>query len=81
VPSSRVGSIINEEFGRLGLGKIISVDPYNVERKKLNRIANATAKDAVDETPKSTSAAGPCWRWGSEPRRSPSPRIWFLERR
>jgi len=49
---SGTGSIVNEEFGRLGLGKIITVDPQNVERKNLNRIANATAKDAVDETPK-----------------------------
>ena len=34
--ASSLGSIINEEFGRLGLGKIITVAPQNVERKKLN---------------------------------------------
>ncbi|WP_425988594.1 ThiF family adenylyltransferase [Afipia sp. DC4300-2b1] len=50
--ASGTGSVINEEFGRLGLGKIITVDPQNVERKNLNRVANATAKDAADETPK-----------------------------
>jgi hypothetical protein len=50
--ASGTGSIINEAFGRLGLGKIITVDPQNVERKNLNRIANATAKDAAEDTPK-----------------------------
>jgi len=50
--ASGTGSIINEAFGRLGLGKIITVDPQSVERKNLNRIANATAKDAAEDTPK-----------------------------
>jgi hypothetical protein len=49
---SGTGSIINEEFGRLGFGKIISVDPQKVERKNLNRITNATMQDTEAGTPK-----------------------------
>lgn len=50
--ASGTGSIINEAFGRLGFGKIVTVDPQNAERKNANRIVNATAQDAALETPK-----------------------------
>jgi hypothetical protein len=50
--ASGTGSVINEAFGRLSFGKIITVDPQNAERKNLNRIVNATAQDAEHESPK-----------------------------
>jgi hypothetical protein len=49
---SGTGSVINKAFGRLGFGKIMTVDPQKAERKNANRIVNATAQDAVLETPK-----------------------------
>lgn len=52
VGGSGTGSIVSEQFGRLGFGKLITVDPQKIERKNLNRILNATAEDAHKELPK-----------------------------
>ncbi len=43
---SGTGSWIVEMLGRLGVGKLVLVDPDIVERKNLNRILNSTAADA-----------------------------------
>ena len=48
VGASGTGSIVIEQLARLGFGRIIIVDPQFVERKNLNRIANATWRDADD---------------------------------
>jgi ThiF family/Prokaryotic homologs of the JAB domain len=52
VGGSGTGSILNEAFGRLAFGKLITIDPQQVERKNLNRIINATEQDAKDGTDK-----------------------------
>jgi hypothetical protein len=46
VGCSGTGSIVVEQLARLGVGKLILVDPDRVERKNLNRILNSTASDA-----------------------------------
>ncbi len=46
VGCSGTGSIVVEQLARLGVGRLILVDPDRVERKNLNRILNATREDA-----------------------------------
>ena len=46
VGCSGTGSPMIEQLTRLGVGKLILVDPDRVEEKNLNRILNATKKDA-----------------------------------
>jgi hypothetical protein len=43
---SGTGSIVIEQLARLGVGGFVLVDPDVVEHKNLNRILNATARDA-----------------------------------
>jgi len=43
---SGTGSIVIEQLARLGIGRLVLVDPEKVERKNLNRVVNATARDA-----------------------------------
>ena len=43
---SGTGSIVIEQLARLGFGRLILVDPQVIERKNLNRILNATWRDA-----------------------------------
>lgn len=43
---SGTGSIVAEQLARLGVGKIVLVDPERVESRNLDRILNATACDA-----------------------------------
>lgn len=45
---SGTGSIVIEQLARLGFGRLILVDPEIVERKNLNRIVNATWRDAEE---------------------------------
>jgi len=49
---SGTGSVVIEQLARLGVGAFVLVDPDHVESKNLNRIVNATAKDAEFEVPK-----------------------------
>lgn len=44
---SGTGSPVIEQLVRLGIGKIILIDPDKIEKKNLNRIYNSTMTDAV----------------------------------
>lgn len=46
VGCSGTGSPVIEMLGRLGVGRLVIVDPDRVEEKNLNRILNATLEDA-----------------------------------
>jgi NAD(P)-dependent dehydrogenase (short-subunit alcohol dehydrogenase family) len=46
VGCSGTGSIVVEQLARLGAGKIVLIDPDNVEEKNLNRILNSGKEDA-----------------------------------
>lgn len=48
VGCSGTGSVVIEQLARLGFGRLILVDPEIVERKNLNRIVNATWRDAEE---------------------------------
>ena len=52
VGCSGTGSWVIEALGRLGVGKLVLVDPDHMERKNLNRIVNATAADAATKRAK-----------------------------
>jgi hypothetical protein len=43
---SGTGSVVIEQLARLGVGGFVLVDPDHIEHKNLNRILNATWKDA-----------------------------------
>lgn len=43
---SGTGSIVAEQLARLGVGRLVLIDPDFVEEKNLNRILNATLADA-----------------------------------
>lgn len=45
---SGTGSIVIEQLARLGVGKLIIIDPDRVEKLNLNRILNTTLKHAED---------------------------------
>lgn len=49
VGCSGTGSPVIEQLARLGIGELVLVDPDKIETKNLNRILNATAKDAEEE--------------------------------
>lgn len=49
---SGTGSPIIEQLARLGVGRLVLVDPDRVEEKNLNRILNATREDAYLKRPK-----------------------------
>lgn len=46
---SGTGSIVGEQAGRLGFGRVPLIDFDRVERRNLNRILNATTKDADEQ--------------------------------
>lgn len=50
VGCSGTGSPVVEQLARLGVGKLVLVDPDHVEEKNLNRILNATLEDARRQT-------------------------------
>ena len=52
VGCSGTGSPTIEQLVRLGVGKIILIDPDTVELKNLNRILNTTIEDAKNSKPK-----------------------------
>jgi hypothetical protein len=52
VGASGTGSWVIEMLARLGVGRLVLVDPDKVENKNLNRIVNATQADAVAGRPK-----------------------------
>jgi len=49
---SGTGSPVVEQLARLGLGRLVLVDPDRVEEKNLNRIVNASREDAYLRRPK-----------------------------
>jgi len=61
---SGTGSPIIEQLARLGIGKIILVDPDRVEVKNLNRILNTTHEDAIGNHPKAEVLAEAVRRMG-----------------
>lgn len=52
VGCSGTGSIVIEQLGRLGVGRLVLVDPEIVETKNLNRVLNATWRDAEQKVAK-----------------------------
>jgi hypothetical protein len=52
VGCSGTGSWIVELLGRLGVGRLVLVDPDSIERKNLNRIVNSTLADAEQKRAK-----------------------------
>lgn len=52
VGCSGIGSPVIEQLARLGVGKLVLVDPDFVEERNLNRILNATKADADAHRPK-----------------------------
>jgi ThiF family/Prokaryotic homologs of the JAB domain len=52
VGCSGTGSPVIEQLARLGVGRLVIVDPDRVEEKNLNRILNATREDAYLGRPK-----------------------------
>jgi hypothetical protein len=52
VGCSGTGSPLIEQLVRLGVGKIVLIDPDTVEFKNLNRILHTTIKNAKKKTPK-----------------------------
>lgn len=61
---SGTGSPIVEQLARLGVGKLILVDPDRVEVKNLNRILNTTHEDAIGNRPKAEVLAEAVRRMG-----------------
>jgi hypothetical protein len=61
---SGTGSIVIEQLMRLGVGRLVVVDPDVVKDLNLNRIINATAEDARLERNKADVAAGAIIRAG-----------------
>lgn len=49
---SGTGSVVIEQLMRLGVGKLVLVDPDRIETKNLNRILNSTKDDAAKRSPK-----------------------------
>jgi hypothetical protein len=49
---SGTGSPVIEQLARLGVGRLVLVDPDRVEEKNLNRILNASREDAYLKRPK-----------------------------
>lgn len=52
VGCSGTGSPVIEQLARLGVGRLVLVDPDRVEEKNLNRIMNSTREDAYLKRPK-----------------------------
>jgi hypothetical protein len=52
VGCSGTGSPVIEQLARLGVGRLVLVDPDRVEEKNLNRIVNATREDVYLKRPK-----------------------------
>jgi len=61
---SGTGSIVAEQLARLGVGRLVLVDPDVVEEKNLNRILNAGKEDAYLAQPKAHVIARAIARMG-----------------
>lgn len=61
---SGTGSIVAEQLARLGVGRLVLVDPDTVEEKNLNRILNAGMEDAYLRRPKVSVLASAIARMG-----------------
>jgi len=64
VGCSGTGSPLIEQLARLGVGRLVLVDPDHVEEKNLNRIVNATREDAHLRRPKVEAMARAIARMG-----------------
>ncbi len=64
VGCSGTGSIVVEQLARLGIGKLVLVDPDTIEEKNLNRILNSTREDAASRRPKVQALASAVERIG-----------------
>jgi len=64
VGCSGTGSPVVEQLARLGVGRLVLVDPDKVETKNLNRILNATREDAYLRRPKIEALARAIARMG-----------------
>ena len=64
VGCSGTGSIVVEQLARLGIGKLVLVDPDVVEEKNLNRILNTGQQEALLGTPKVEAVAAAISRLG-----------------
>jgi hypothetical protein len=64
VGCSGTGSIVTEQLARLGVGRLVLVDPDFVEEKNLNRILNAGKEDAYLKHPKVDVLASAIARMG-----------------
>lgn len=61
---SGTGSIVVEQLARLGVGRLLLVDPDTVEEKNLNRILNTGKEDAYLSRPKVHALASAIARMG-----------------
>jgi hypothetical protein len=61
---SGTGSIVIEQLARLGIGRLVLVDPDAVEEKNLNRILNSSKEDAFLHRPKVQVIASAIARMG-----------------
>lgn len=52
VGTSGTGSIVVEQLARLGIGRLVIVDPDVIEEKNLNRILNTSMEQVENQTPK-----------------------------
>ena len=50
VGCSGIGSLVIEQLARLGVGRLVIIDPDYVEEKNLNRILNTTMEDALNKS-------------------------------
>lgn len=64
VGCSGTGSIVVEQLARLGIGRLLLVDPDLVEEKNLNRILNSGKEDAYLKRPKVQVLASAIARMG-----------------
>lgn len=64
VGCSGTGSIVAEQLARLGVGRLVLVDPDLVEEKNLNRILNSGKEDAYLQRPKVHVVASAIARMG-----------------
>ena len=64
VGCSGTGSIVTEQLARLGVGRLVLVDPDIVEEKNLNRILNTGKQDAFLNRPKVYALASAIARMG-----------------
>jgi ThiF family/Prokaryotic homologs of the JAB domain len=71
---SGTGSPVIEQLARLGVGKLVIVDPDCVEEKNLNRILNTTLQDAQNKELKVNVLAKAISKMGTETKVIPIPR-------